>query len=391
MCGSLYAPPLTGLGLTPRLARVPQGKVWFTHRTCAAAGVASAQPAGRTRLARAARLHALGGPEGFAVDEVAVPEPGPGEVLVRVRAAGLNFFDTEIRGGLIPNLPLPITLGMDGAGTIEAVGEGVDRGRVGEQVVIYPLLVCRTCRRCVSGFENRCERLGFVGITIAGTYAQYVRLPAHNTVPFEGLSFQEAACVPLPFITAWHLLRSRVRIGPGQTLLVIGAGGGVGTAAVQIARLLGATVLAATSGAEKAGRLRQLGADAVFDYRHGDPWQAAREHTSGRGPDFILDYGGANTAGRSLGALAPGGALLVVGSITGDLVPELNLRHLYFNQLSVVGTSAGTRADLQEVLDTIRRGAVRPILDRAFPLEQTADAHRALVSQDKFGNLVLVP
>jgi NADPH:quinone reductase len=342
-------------------------------------------------LARAARLHAFGGPENFAVDEVAVPEPGPGEVRVRVRAAGLNFFDTEIRGGLIPNLPLPITLGMDGAGTIEAVGEGVESARIGEQVVIYPMLVCRNCRRCVSGFENRCERLAFIGMTIPGTYAEYVRLPAHNVLPFEGLSFEEAACVPLPFITAWHLLRVRVRLGPGQTLLVIGAGGGVGTAAVQIARLLGATVLAATSGAEKAGHLRQLGADAVFDYRQADPWEAARKHTAGRGPDFILDYGGASTAGRSLGALAPGGALLVVGSITGDLVSDFNLRHLYFNQLSVIGSSAGTRADLQEVLDAIRRGALRPILDRAFPLEQTADAHRALVSQEKFGNLVLVP
>jgi NADPH:quinone reductase-like Zn-dependent oxidoreductase len=344
-----------------------------------------------TALARAARLHAFGGPDGFSVDQVAVPEPGAGEVLVRVRAAGLNFFDTEIRGGLIPNLPLPITLGMDGAGTIEAVGEGVDPARVGEQVVIYPMLVCRNCRRCVSGFENRCERLAFVGISVPGTYAEYVRLPAHNLLPFAGLSFEEAACVPMTFITAWHLLRVRARIGPGQTLLVIGAGGGVGTAAVQVARLLGANVLAATSGAEKASRLRELGADAVFDYRRGDPWQAAREHTGGRGPDFILDYGGASTAGRSLAALAPGGALLVVGSITGDLVPELNLRHLYFNQLSIIGNSAGTRADLQDVLDAIQRGALRPILDRAFPLEQTADAHRALVSDQKFGNLVLVP
>jgi NADPH:quinone reductase-like Zn-dependent oxidoreductase len=346
------------------------------------------------RQARAARLHAFGGPEGFRIDQVPLAEPGPDEVLVRVRAAGLNFFDTEIRGGLIPSLPLPVTLGMDGAGTIEAVGEGVDPSRVGEQVVIYPLLVCRNCRACVSGFENRCERLGFVGISVPGTYAEYVRLPAHNTLPFEGLSFEEAGCVPLPFTTAWHLLERRARIGPGQTLLVIGAGGGVGTAAVQVARVLGASVLAATSDAEgsKAARLRELGAEAVFDYRRGDPWQAAREYTAGRGPDFILDYGGASTAGRSLAALAPGGTLLVVGSISGDLVPELNLRHLYFNQLSVVGSSGGTRADLHDMLQAMRRGSLRPILDRAFPLEQTADAHRALVSDaNKFGNLVLVP
>ena len=380
--GSVYAPPqrLTPPKGTLRLARVLQRDLRFKNRT-ALGGTVS----------RAARLHAFGGPEGFAVDQVTLSEPGLGEVLVRVRAAGLNFFDTEIRGGLIPDLPLPMTLGMDGSGTIEAVGEGVDGTRVGEQVVIYPLLVCRNCRRCVSGFENRCEQLGFVGISVPGTYAEYVRLPAHNVIPFEGLSFEEAACVPLPFITAWHLLRVRARIEPGHTLLVIGAGGGVGTAAVQIARLLGATVLAATSGTEKAGRLRRLGADAVFDYRLGDPWQAAREHTRGRGPDFILDYGGARTASRSLGALAPGGALLVVGSITGDLVPEFNLRHVYFNQLSVIGNSGGTRADLLEVLDAIRRGALRPILDRGFPLDQTAEAHRALVSDQKFGNLVILP
>jgi NADPH:quinone reductase-like Zn-dependent oxidoreductase len=340
---------------------------------------------------RAARLHTFGGPEGFHTDDVPEPAPGPDDVVVRVRAAGVNFFDTEIRGGLMPNLPLPVTLGMDGAGTIEAVGDNVDASRVGQQVVIYPLLVCRSCRACVSGFENRCERLAFVGITIAGTYAEYVRVPAHNALPFEGLSFEEAACVPLPFITAWHLLRVRARLGPGQTLLVVGAGGGVGTAAVQIARLCGATVFAATSGPDKAARLAELGAQAVLDYRQGDAWQEARSLTGGRGVDFVLDYGGASTAARSLSALAPGGAVLVVGSITGDLAPEINLRSVYFHQLSLIGSSSGTRADLQDVLHAVGRGTLRPILERAFPLEQVAEAHRMLVSSRKFGNLVLVP
>jgi NADPH:quinone reductase-like Zn-dependent oxidoreductase len=311
--------------------------------------------------------------------------------VVKVRAAGVNFFDTEIRAGLMSGLPLPMTLGMDGAGTIEAVGEDIDAARVGERVVVYPLLVCRNCRACVNGYENRCERIGFVGITMPGHYAEYIRVPAHNALPFDGLSFEEAACVPLPFITAWHLLHRRVKIGPGQTLLVVGAGGGVGTAAVQIARLCGATVFAATSGPDKAERLAQLGADAVFDYRAGDPWQAARDRTAGRGVDFILDYGGAHTASRSFAALAPGGAMLVVGSITGDLVPELNLRSLYYNQLSIIGSSSGTRADLQEVLDAVRQGMLRPILDRSFPLDDAAEAHRALTSNQKFGNLVLVP
>lgn len=310
---------------------------------------------------------------------------------MRVRAAGVNFFDTEIRGGLIPNLPLPMTLGMDGAGSVEAVGQGVDPALVGRRVVIYPLLVCRNCQACVSGFENRCERLAFIGITIPGTYAEYVRIPAHNALAFEGLSFEEAASVPLPFITAWHLLRRRAQLGPGQTLLIIGAGGGVGTAAVQIAQLCGARVFAATSAQDKAERLMGLGAEAVFDYRDGDAWQAARERTNGRGVDFILDYGGAGTAARSLAGLAPGGTLLVVGSISGDLVPEINLRQLYFNQLSIVGSSSGTRADLRQVLDAVERGTLRPVLDRAFTLEQTAEAHRALVSNEKFGNLVLVP
>jgi NADPH:quinone reductase-like Zn-dependent oxidoreductase len=280
---------------------------------------------------------------------------------------------------------------MDGAGTIEEVGDDVDTRLIGQQVVIYPLLVCRDCRACVSGFENRCERLGFVGITIPGTYAEYVRVPAWNALPFDGVSFEEAGCVPLPFITAWHLLRRRVEIGPGQTLLIIGAGGGLGTAAVQIARLCGATVFAATSGPEKASRLAELGADAVLDYRQGDPWQEVRDRTGGRGVDFILDYGGASTAAHSLAALAPGGAVLVVGSISGDLLPEVNLRSLYFNQRALIGSSGGTRADLRDVLHALGRGTLRPILDRAFPLEQTAEAHRVLMSNQKFGNLVLVP
>ncbi|HEY0581315.1 MAG TPA: zinc-binding dehydrogenase [Chloroflexota bacterium] len=340
---------------------------------------------------KAARLHAFGGPDGFRIDDVPVPEPGPGEVVVQVGGASINFFDTEIRAGLIPNLPLPLTQGMDCAGTIATVGQGVAPTRVGEQVVVYPILVCRNCAACVGGFENRCENRGYIGISIPGTYAEYVRVPAENAIPFSGLSMAEAASVPLPFITAWHLLRRRAQVGPGQTLLVMGAGGGVGTAAVQIGKLLGARVFAATSGPDKADRLAQLGADAVFDYRTGDPWDEARACTGGRGVDFILDNGGSETVTRSMNGLAGGGTLLICGSLTGDVAADFNVRTLYFNSLSVIGSSAGTRADLRAVIEAMQRAALRPIVDRTLPLEEVGQAHQALLSNQKFGNVVLVP
>jgi NADPH:quinone reductase len=342
---------------------------------------------------KAARIHTFGGPDVFRLDEdLLVPEPSQGEVLVQIKAAGVNFFDTELRGGgPIPSLPLPHTLGLDGAGIISSAGPGVDTARVGQQVVIYPNVTCGDCGPCVTGYENRCQNFSLIGVTRPGTYAGHIAVPARNAIAFESMTFEEAASVPMPWTAAWHLLRKRVAIQPGQTLLVVGAGGGVGSAAVQIGRLSGAHVFAATSGAAKMRRLEELGAEAVFDYHEGDPWQDARRRTGGRGVDFVLDYGGSKTVGRSVAALAPGGSVLIVGSVTGDILPELDLRGLYFNHLSLVGSSSGTREDLRQVLTEMKRGSLQPVHDRSFPLAEAGEAHKALASPNKFGRITLIP
>jgi NADPH:quinone reductase-like Zn-dependent oxidoreductase len=251
--------------------------------------------------------------------------------------------------------------------------------------------MCGECSPCVAGYENRCERFSLIGVTRPGTYAEAVAIPARSAIPFEGLTFEQAGSVPMPWTAAWHLLRRRAGIQPGQTLLVVGAGGGAGSAAVQIGRLSGARVFAATRGTAKARRLEDLGAEAVFDYVEGDPWQVVRELTGGRGVDFVMDYGGSATVGKSIGALAPGGSVLVIGSVSGDILPDLNLRHLYFNHLSLIGSSSGTREDLREVLREMSRGTLQPVHHASFPLAEAGQAHRALLSPGKFGRITLIP
>jgi NADPH:quinone reductase-like Zn-dependent oxidoreductase len=340
---------------------------------------------------KAARIHRFGGPEVIQIDDVPIPDPGHGEILVQVKAAGVNFFDAEIREGAIPTLSLPHTLGMDGAGVVTAVGPSVDPSRIGQQVVFHADLGCGDCVACITGHENRCETMRLIGVQVPGTYAEHITVPAINAIPFRGLSFQEAACLDIPFTTAWHLLVEKAQLKPGQTVLVVGASGDVGLAAVQIARLAGARVLATTSSAEKAARLSELGAEAVFDYREGDPWQEVRRHTGDRGVDFVVDYTGTNTLTHSMGALAKGGAVLIVGCVTGGPIPDFNVRPLYARHLSLIGSSSGTRADLRAVLGEVEQGRLRPVLSQEFPLAAASEVHQLAHSGTKTGSLVLIP
>lgn len=340
---------------------------------------------------KAVLYRSFGGPEVLRVEEVPEPKPVDGEVLVRVRAAGVNFFDTEIRGGLIPQLPLPHLGGLDGSGTIEATGPGVDPSRKGQQVIISPFVTCGECVPCLSGQENMCEHMVHVGVFRPGTYAEMISIPSANAIEFSGLSFEEAAAIPVGFSTAWNILVNRGGVNPGSTLLVIGASGTVGTAAIQIGRLAGARVFAATSRMHYADQLRKLGAEDVFDYRGDDPWERVKRASGGRGIDFVLDNGGTPTVARSLASLAHGGVVLIVGGAAGERLPDLDLRGMWFGHRSIVASGNGTRRDLRLILEEIGRGRLSPVLARSYPLAQAAEAHRALIAGDRLGHIVLMP
>ena len=340
---------------------------------------------------KAILYRSFGGPEVLRLEEVPDPKAGPGEVLVRVRAAGVNFFDTEIRGGLIPQLPLPHLPGLDGAGIIEATGPGVDPSRKGKQVIIWPFVVCGECPLCLAGKEQMCEHMVHVGVFRPGAYAELIAIPSANAIEFDGMSFEEAACVPVGFPTAWNILINRGGIKAGSTLLVIGASGTVGTAAVQVGKLVGARVFAATSRTGFAKQIKHFGAEAVYDYRTQDPWQLAREANGGRGLDFVLDNGGSPTLNRSLDALAHGGVALIVGGAAGGVLPELNLRSMWFGHRSLVASGNGTRLDLRTILAEIGLGRLKPVLAGTYPLSEAAEAHRALVAGERLGHIVLVP
>jgi NADPH:quinone reductase-like Zn-dependent oxidoreductase len=340
---------------------------------------------------KASVLGKFGEPEVLSLCDLPDPEPGPGEVRVRILAAGVNFFDTEIRGGLFPGLSLPHILGLDGAGVVDAAGEGVDRPRAGETVLVRPFITCGDCPSCATGREQMCERMSYVGVDMPGTYAELVCVPVSAAVPFEGLSFEEAACVPVPFSTAWHILVNCGRLRPGSSLLVVGAAGAIGTAAVQIGRLCGARVFAATGRPAAAETLQRLGAEAVFDYRDEGAWEKAVRANGGRGLDYVLDNGGGASIGRSLAVLAPGGAVLVVGGVTSDHVPDIDLRGMWRGHRSLIASGNGSRSDLQAVLGEMARGTLRPVLAGTLPLAEAAAAHRLVTSGERIGKVVLTP
>ncbi len=339
---------------------------------------------------RAVLIRRHGGPDVLEHADVPTPAPGPGQVLVRLRAAALNHADIAVRAGWAHfGASLPMILGIEGAGEIAALGPGAP-GQVGARVLLDPLQNCGRCRYCRSGRENICLDFRVPGEHIDGTLAEYIAVPAANALPLpDGLSDEEAAAIPVAFNTAWHLLITRGRLQAGETILVVGAGGGVASAGVQIALLAGARVIATTSTAEKAARLRELGADEVINYRETPDFdQAVLDLTDGAGVDVVQDNVGLATFQKSLNSLTKGGRFLGVGSHTGTWV-QAQLWQIYNRELQIIGSHQGTHAELQTVLDLVGRGRLRPLVDHVFPLAQAAAAHRRLDVGDQFGKIVV--
>ncbi len=339
---------------------------------------------------KAIRIHEHGGLDVLKYEEVPVPEIGPGEALIRVKACALNYLDIWVRRGL-PGLSLPHIPGCDIAGAVEELGEGVEGFQRGERVVVNPSVSCGYCEYCRQGEDPLCDTYHILGEHVDGGYAEFVRVPARNLMRIpEGFSFEEAAAAPLVFQTAWRALISRAQLRPGEDVLILGASGGVGTACVQIGKLVGARVFAVAGTEEKLEKLSELGADELINYAETDFGKEVWRLTNKRGVDVVVDSIGEATWEKSLRALAKDGRLVTFGATSGPM-PPTNVPLLFWRQLRVIGTTMGNRKEFFDVMELIWQRKLRPIVDRVFPLKEAAEAQRLMEERRHFGKLVLVP
>jgi len=335
-------------------------------------------------------FHQHGGPEVLEYIDTPDPTPCPTEVLVRVKACALNHLDLWVRRGL-PNVPIPLPHipGSDIAGEIGQIGADVTTVRVGQKVVLAPLVSCGKCPACLAGLDNRCRQATNLGYMIDGGCAELVRAPEVNCLPYpESLTWEEAASVPLVFQTAWHMLVVRAELQPGEDALILGAGSGVGSAAIQVAKFFGARVIATAGSAEKLEKARQLGADNLINHKTQKIRDEVRRITSKRGVDVVFEHVGTATWDESLASLAPGGRLVTCGATTG-FDARIDLRFLFSRQLSLLGSYMGTKSELHTVMKLIAAGKLKPVVDHVFPLAEAAAAHTYLESSSQFGKVVL--
>jgi NADPH:quinone reductase-like Zn-dependent oxidoreductase len=342
------------------------------------------------RTMRAVVVREHGGFEKLRLEELPVPEPHAGEVRVRVHAAGVNHLDAWVRRGVPGHeFPLPLVPGSDCAGVIDAVGPGRSHKVEGDEVVLLPGVSCRLCEACLSGRDNLCEDYGILGESRDGCCADYVVVPFSNLARKpKNLSMAEAAAVPLVFQTAWSMLVTRAGLRPGETVLIQAAGSGVGSAAVQIARLLGAVVIATAGSDEKCERALQLGADRAINYGTQKFVDEVRALTDRRGVDVVIEHIGAATFAGSMRCLGRGGRLVTCGATTGGEV-QISLPHLFFKNLSILGNTMGSKGDLLHVLKLVEQGRLRPVLDRTLPLAEVRQAHALIEQRATFGKVVL--
>jgi NADPH:quinone reductase-like Zn-dependent oxidoreductase len=336
-------------------------------------------------------LNQHGGPEVLQIMELTDPEPGPGEVLVRVRAAALNHVDIWVRNGWPGlDLPLPHIPGSDGAGNVVALGEGVTQFAVGDRVVIDADLSCGECEFCRAGQNHRCRRWHLLGETVPGTDCELITLPARNLLKIpDGFGYAEAAASALVFMTAWHSLISRGKLKAGESVLIVGSSGGVNSASIQIAKLAGAKVLAVGSNAEKVALAERLGADILINREEEPNWsKAAYLATQKRGVDVVVDNVGAPTMVSSMRAARKGGRILTVGN-TGGPKYEFDHRYLFAKHLSIIGSTMAPRADFEKVMSLIFAGRLDPVIDARFPMQDVRKAHERLEAGRQLGKIVL--
>jgi len=324
---------------------------------------------------KAIRIHEDGGPEVLRYEDVPDPAPAAGEVLIELRAASLNHLDVWVRKGL-PSVPKPRIMGADGAGIVAGLGAGVEGFAPEQRVVINP------------GIEHG-ETIAVLGEHSDGTHAELVAVPATNVHPLvDQLSFEEAAAFPLVFETAYRMLVTKARLQEGEWVLLWGIGSGVSTAGLAIAKALGANAIVTSSSDEKLSSARELGADAVVNHVDGDVAAEVKRVTGGIGVDVVVEHVGEATWKTSLAAVRPGGRVTVCGATTGPNPPAA-LHRLWWKQLTIYGSSMGTRADFEGAYDLVAAGRARPVIDRVFSLAETRAAHERLEAGKQFGKIVL--
>jgi len=323
--------------------------------------------------------------------DFAEPEISPSEVLVKVNACGINHLDIWVREG-IPGITisLPHILGCEITGEIARVGSAVKGLSVGQRVLIAPGINCGRCEYCLSSSDSLCHEFRIMGFQVDGGYAEYAKAPAENIIPIsERLSFEEWAAVPLVFLTAWHMLKTRAGLSTGETVLIHAAGSGIGSAAIQIARLSGAEVITTVGNDEKLEKAKELGADHVINYSKEDFVNKVNEFTDNRGVDVVFEHIGPETWEKSLSCLKRGGRIVTCGATSGSTV-SFDLRFLFAKQLSISGCYMGSRKELMDVLRLIESGRLKPVVDSVFPLKDAAAAQTKMLDRKQFGKIVLV-
>ena len=341
---------------------------------------------------KAAFFKEHGGAEKILYDDYRDPVPEAGEALVRVKACALNQVDMLLLDGRFPPPEgLPHVNGCEVTGTVEAVGAGVKGLERGGRVIIFPGFSCGRCEYCLRGERTVCVRYGYLGAHKDGGYAELVKAPAANILPLpDALSFESGAAVPLAMVTSWHALVAQAECRPGQTVLVQAAGSGVGSAAIQIARLCGARVITTVGSDDKIDFARALGAEHVVNYRTQDFVEETKRWTGKRGVDIVIEHIGGETLERSVYALTRLGTLVTIGSHDTHW-GRLDLRHVYSKNLKILGTNLGSILELQTILEHLVDGRLKPVIDRAFALGDARSAVRHVLDRKNKGKVLLVP
>jgi NADPH:quinone reductase-like Zn-dependent oxidoreductase len=339
---------------------------------------------------KAVRIHQFGGPEALTYEEIPNPQLRKDQVLVRVKACSLNHLDLWVRGGL-PGVKLPHILGSDIAGQVVEVGEYVTGFHAGQRVLVAPMHFCGHCVKCAAGLQNQCREFTVIGNAVDGGDCELYAAPAVNVIPFpDSLDFNQAASVPLVFVTAWHMLVGLAGVHQGQTVLVLGASSGVGIAAIQIAKLFHCRVITTAGNEAKLEKGIALGADFGINHYKQKISEEVRKFTNKEGVDIVVEHVGAATWEDSVKCLKTAGTLVTCGATTGPSV-GIDLRHLFARQLRILGSYMGTMGELHEVLGHIFAGRLKPVVDRTFPLSEIRAAHECLAKSQMFGKVIVNP
>ena len=343
---------------------------------------------------KAVLLHNHGGLDKLVYEDVPDPQPGPKEVVMCVHAAGVNHVDIDVRDGVsgveriqkLPHVP-----GVDGTGEVVAIGSEVTMWKVGDRVTPHFILSCGNCESCREGRENICSNSKILGLTAWGTYAEQVVVGERHLVAIpDAVSYVDAAAAMNPFATAWEALVITAQLRPGETILINGAGGGVGSHAVQVAAMVGARVIASVGSAEKARLIKQHGADEAINYKDEALEDGVMRLTDGKGVDVVFECVGGSILQASIKALADGGRIATIGAHGGEHV-SIDMIEFFRKHISLLGCGRSTREIYAKVLGLMAAGKLKPVLHWTFPLQKVADAHEIMESRNFFGRMVLVP